>query len=318
MFKLQTILAIFIFSISALGCFNIEAELQNYSWQNVTAKADYPTGYNYPVYVVNGKMLALNNGGWFSDDGKNWTKSELPKSKLNSAFQKFVQFKEAIYALGTMQGNIEKMTLSSRITRTRDGKTWETVAEKSNLPTRVFYGATVFQNKIWIFGGIFENQEFDDVWNSSDAVHWQKASDKMPWGKRQNLKAIVFKNKLFVIGDNDVWSSADGTNWQLETSKIANNPVFVSGYSVAVWDDKIWLVGINRNGTFQSGALYSADGKNWHEMKTPWTPRGAVAVWVFDDKLFMTGGKYSFVERGETKFVYSNDVWALEKVKGKN
>lgn len=314
MTKLQTILAILIFSVSAAACTKSEAKSQNYTWQNVTAKADYPTGYNYPVYIVDGKMLALNNGGWFSSDGKNWTKSPLPKSGLNSAFQKFVQFKGAIYALGTMEGNIEKMTLSTQISRTRDGKSWEIVAEKSNLPKRVFYGATVFQDKIWIFGGMFENQEFDDVWNSADGVHWQKVSEKMPWGKRENLKAVVFKNKIFLLGDKGVWSSADGLNWQIETSKMANNPIFISGYSAAVWDDKIWLVGINRNGTFQSGVLYSADGKNWHEMNAPWTPRGAVAVWVFNDKLYMTGGKYSFVERGETKFVYSNDVWAMSKV----
>lgn len=311
--KLQTILLIAIFSFSALACIKSEAKAQIYNWQNVTAKADYPTGYNYPVYIVDGKMLALNNGGWFSADGKNWTKSSLPKSSLNSAFQKFVQFKGAIYALGTMEGNIEKMTLSSQISRTRDGKNWEIIAKHSNLPKRVFYGSAVFQDKIWLFGGMFENQEFEDIWNSSDGVNWQKVSDKMPWGKLQNLKAVVLKNRLFLIGDKDVWSSADGLNWQLETPSMANNLVFISGYSAAVWDDKIWLVGINRNGTFQSGVLYSSDGKNWHEMNAPWTPRGAVAVWVFNDKLYMTGGKYSFVERGETKFVYNNDVWAMSK-----
>jgi hypothetical protein len=162
---------------------------------------------------------------------------------------------------------------------------------------------------------MFDGKLFDDVWNTADGVHWQKVGEKMPWGKRENLKSVVFINKLFLIGETDVWSSANGVNWTLETKQMANHPVFISGYSAAVWDDKIWLVGINRNGTFQSSVLFSADGKNWQEMNAPWTPRGAVAVWVFDDKLFMTGGKYSFVERGETKFVYSNDVWAMEKTK---
>ncbi len=51
----------------------------------------------------------------------------------------------------------------------------------------------------------------------------------------------------------------------------------------------------------------------WQELSAPWSARGAVAVWVFDNKLFMTGGKYSFTEKGEITFVYSNDVWALSK-----
>lgn len=313
MFKLQTILAILIFSVSISACVKSEAKSDNYVWQNVTAKADYPTGYNYPVFIVDGKMLALNNGGWFSKDGKSWTKSPLPKSGLNSAFQKYVQFKDAIYALGTMEGNIEKMSLSSRIARTRDGKNWKVLAEKSNLPERVFYGAVVFQDKIWLFGGFYDGKMFDDVWNSEDGINWQKVGDKMPWGARQNSKVVVFQDKLFLIGEVDVWSSNDGINWTQTTTKMANNPVFVSGYSATVFDDKIWLVGINRNGTFQSGVLYSEDGKNWHEMNAPWSARGAVAVWVFDNKLYLTGGKSSHVENGETKFVYSNDVWAMSK-----
>lgn len=313
MLKFQTMLAVLIFSVSIPACVKSAAGSEDYIWRNVTANAGYPTGYNYPVFVIGDKMFALNDGGWFSPDGKNWTKSGLPKSGLNPAFQKFVQFGDAVYALGTMEGNSEKMTLSSRITRTRDGKTWEILAEKSNLPERVFYGSAVFKNKIWIFGGMFDGREFDDVWNSADGVNWRKVGGQMPWKARQNPKIVVFKDKLFLIGDTDVWSSPDGTNWTLETAKMASNPVFISGYSAAVFDDKIWLVGINRNGTFQSGVLYSADGKNWREMNAPWSPRGAVAVWVFGNKLFMTGGKSSYVENGETKFVYSNDVWTMSR-----
>ena len=154
MSKLNLLIAILIFSVSVMACVKSEAKSDNYVWQNVTAKADYPTGYNYPVFVLENKsLLALNNGGWISQDGKNWTKTSLPESGLNSAYQKFVQFKGSIYALGTMQGNYLDMKLTSKISRTRDGKIWETVAERSNLPNRVFYGAVVFKDKIWLIGG---------------------------------------------------------------------------------------------------------------------------------------------------------------------
>jgi hypothetical protein len=59
--------------------------------------------------------------------------------------------------------------------------------------------------------------------------------------------------------------------------------------------------------------LVSEDGANWREYPAPWSPRGGTAVWVAGDKLFMTGGKYSFTENGEIKFVYSNDVWAMSR-----
>jgi hypothetical protein len=92
---------------------------------------------------------------------------------------------------------------------------------------------------------------------------------------------------------------------------MAQNPVHVGAYSAAVFDNKIWLAGVNRNGEFKSNVLFSEDGVRWQEMNAPWSPRGAVALWVFDGKLYLTGGKYSYVERGETKFVYSNDVWYM-------
>jgi hypothetical protein len=70
-------------------------------------------------------------------------------------------------------------------------------------------------------------------------------------------------------------------------------------------------VGANRDGTFSRAVLVTDDGRTWREQSAPWSPRGGVATWVFDNKLYMTGGKYSVTENGEIKFMYSNDVWFM-------
>jgi hypothetical protein len=321
---IKTFLTILLFSVSVFACLKTESESAEYIWQNIAEKTDYAIGYNYPVFIMDGKMLALNNGGWFSADGKNWTKTELPKSGLNSAYQKFVQFKGAIYALGEMEGNYLNFKLASKITRTRDGKTWETVAEKSNLPNRIFYGAVVFQDKIWLIGGFDGKKYYNDVWNSADGVNWTRTTEKTAWSERIVSKIVVFKDRMWIIGGgvidgekelnpnsaSEIWSSGNGQDWKKHTTNTTNK---IAGTPV-VFDNKLWLVGANRNsGNFASAVLVSDDGENWQELSAPWTPRGAVAVWVFDNKLFMTGGKYSFTENGEMRFVYSNDVWAMSK-----
>jgi hypothetical protein len=323
MFKAIGFIAIFIaLSANAFGCLPKSDE---YVWSNVTPQAEFPQGYNYPVFVLEDKsLLALNSGGWASKDGKNWTKTGLPESGLNSAYQKFVQFNGAIYALGTMQGNYLNFKLSTKISRTRDGKTWETLAEKSNLPERVFYGAVVFKDKIWLVGGWDGKRYYNDVWSSEDGVNWTRASEKTNWSPRNVAKIFVFKDQIWMIGGGvidgektnnpnsecEIWKSADGMNWTKSETDAATG---IAGTPV-VFDDKLWLVGANRNDGFASGVLFSEDGgATWREMNAPWSPRGAVAVWVFGDKLFMTGGKYSFTENGEIKFVYSNDVWAMSK-----
>jgi hypothetical protein len=301
------------------------ANKTEYVWSEVTKSAAYPPGYGYPVFVMNGEMRSLYNDGWISKDGKNWTKTNLPNIGLNSAYQKYVHFKDAVYALGTMQGNYLNMKLSSKISRTRDFKNWETLAEKSNLPERVFYGATVFKDKIWMFGGWDGKKYYNDVWNSADGVKWTRAAESTAWTPR-TTGVFKFKDKIWLLGggviDGDktnnpnagkeVWTSEDGVNW---TEVKINSPYKLGGTPV-VFDDKLWLVGANRNdGNFDSAYFVSEDGINWQAHSAPWTPRGAVAVWVFGDRLFMTGGKYSYKEpvSGEIKFVYSNDVWALSR-----
>lgn len=294
-----------------------------YQWTNVTAAADYPQGYGYPVFVWGDKMVAFNNGTWISRDGKSWKKAPLPDSGLNSAYLKHVQFNGAIYALGSMTGNYEGFTISTKIIRTRDLEKWETVAERSELPKRIFYGVAVFDNKIWLAGGYDGKNYHNGVWNSTDGVTWKRVTDNAPWSAR-NTRLIVFQDKLWLLGGgvidghrdpnpksgDEMWTSPDGKSW----SKVDAKPQGRTGGTPIVFDGKLWMIGGNRNdGKFGNAYSVSSDGINWQAHSAPWTPRGAVAVWEFGGRLLMTGGKYSHTENGEIKFVYSNDVWAMER-----
>ncbi|HEX5625775.1 MAG TPA: hypothetical protein VFX48_07155, partial [Saprospiraceae bacterium] len=82
-----------------------------------------------------------------------------------------------------------------------------------------------------------------------------------------------------------------------------------------VFDQKIWLLGCNRNGRFSSQVLVSSDGKNWSGQEAPWSPRGGIAATVHRNRIFMTGGKYGGNPE-HTEFRYSNDLWTLEKQNG--
>lgn len=322
MFKLNVLFLLLALVGAVFACAESKTKPAEYVWSNLTNAAAYPPSYNYPVFVMNSEMLALNGGGWLSKDGVNWTKTALPESGLNSAYQKYVQFKGAIYALGALRGNYLNFTVSTKISRTRDGVNWETVAEKSNLPTRVFYGAVVFKDKIWLVGGFDGKEYHNDVWNSADGAHWTRVAEKTAWSPR-NTSVIVFKNKMLLMGGGTIdgdrennphsgdeyWISDDGINW----TRAESNPQKKPGGTPIVFDGKLWLVGANRSNQFGSGVFFSEDAVNWQEMRAPWSPRGGAVVWIFGDKLFMTGGKYSYTKNGEIKFVYSNDVWAMSK-----
>ncbi len=320
----KSMATIFLIGSLCLLAFACQASSAQYTWAKVTNKAAYPQGYNYPVFVFGNWMVTMNNGAWLSTNGERWVKTDLPDSGLNSAYQKYVQFNGAIFALGTMRGNYENLHLTTKIARTRDFGTWETIAESSNLPKRVFYGAVVFGGKIWLAGGYDGERYYNDVWNSADGVRWNRVAEKTAWSPRLTRSLIVFKNRLWIFGggvidgekennpnsNKEVWSSTDGVNWTQVKMKTERG----GGGTPVVFDNKLWFVGANRNdGIFGNAVSVSDDGITWQAQSAPWSPRGAVAVWVFDDKLYMTGGKFSETVNGEIKFIYSNDVWAMSR-----
>lgn len=295
-----------------------------YVWTEIAERAGFPGAYNFPVFVVRGEMWAFHpEGNWRSNDGgRTWTRTELPLAGLNSAYQKYVQFGDWIYALGAMEGNYTNMRLSSSIRRTRDFKHWETLATESNLPARVFYGAVVLKDKIWLMGGYDGKRYYNDVWNSADGVHWQRVTERAAWSPRNaSGGVVVFKDRLFLMGGgvidgeqnpnpragHEIWSSADGISWTLVTDRTPRG----WGGTPVVFDGKLWLVGANRDGNFSRAVLVTEDGATWRELSAPWSPRGAAAAWVFDNQLYITGGKYSETVNGEIRFIYRNDVWRM-------
>ena len=53
--------------------------VSNYQWAKVTDSAAFPGGYNFPLFNIKNKLWAFHpEGNWYSEDGKSWTKSDLP------------------------------------------------------------------------------------------------------------------------------------------------------------------------------------------------------------------------------------------------
>lgn len=282
-----------------------------YSWTKLLDSAAWRKNYNFQMFSMRDTLYVLHpDGTWYSTDGKKWQKNQLSNIIHNHAFLDYVQFKDAVYGLGHFSGNIETFTFKPEIYKTSDLKTWVTIAKNSNLPDRFFYHPFVFDDKIWIIGGEDKNNQYADIWNSEDGIHWVKQKERSSFGQRSGSLIVTLHNKLYLL-NNDVWSSDDALNWEKVTDEIVPGEQ-IFGYSALVFDGKIWLLGCNRNGQFSSEVLYSQDGKTWESMSAPWLPRGGIAASVHQDKIYMTGGKYGGTPN-HPDFRYDNDVWVLGK-----
>lgn len=286
----------------------------DYEWVKYMDSAQWKKTYNYQMMAKGDTLWLLHpDGFWYTTDGSSWQKSSLTDVVDNQAFLDYVEFKGAVYGLGRFSGNIEQFDFSTDIHRTTDFNSWQQLATQSELPERFFYHPFVYNDKIWIIGGEDKNGSYSDSWSSRDAIHWVREADHLPFGKRSGSQVVSFKNKLYLL-DSEVWVSDDALHWlQLIPEILPGQQLF--GYKAIVYDDKIWLLGCNRNGLFSNQVLFSEDGKTWQTQEAPWLPRGGVAAAVFKGKLFMTGGKYGGTP-DHTEFRYDNDLWVMGRTLG--
>lgn len=279
-----------------------------YLWKKLLDSGAWKKSYNFQMFTIKEKLWIFHpDGNWFSANGSDWVKSPLPNSISNLGFLKYVYANGTVYGLGHFEGNIERFTFKPEIYKTTDFQHWDTIAN-SNLPNRYFYEPFVFNNKIWIIGGEFKNIQYADIWNSADGIVWTMQKDNLPFGKRIRSQIIDLNGTLYLL-NNDVWTSQDGLEWKLLTNELIKGEE-IFGYSAVVFENKIWLLGCNRNGQFSSQVLVSSDGKNWQGQNAPWTARGGIASAVYKGKIYMTGGKYGGTP-AEPEFRYSNDVWTM-------
>ena len=166
---------------------------------------------------------------------------------------------------------------------------------------RRLHSAVVFDDKMWVLGGIISiidnSTHFNDVWWSTNGKDWTQATADAPWPNRGAHSVVTYSNKMYLMGGNDgstryndVWFSSDGTNW---TPATANAPwTNRSAHSVVTYSNKMYLMGGNDGSTRYNDVWFSSDGTDWTQASASndWVARSGHASVVFDDKMWVLGG----------------------------
>ncbi len=249
------------------------------SWQQLTADAGWGNNHSLIAGVFNNKFyaygatLGLSNsikfGAWSSTDGVAWAKIPAVDDKGDSVPH----------------------------------------GEFSALVTN-------FNSKMYFLGGHQPGIGFafdfvtSNTYSSSDGIAWTVSAPAVTTDRfsvRERIGAVVFNNKIFVIGGNaypyggntaaqgvaynDVWSSTDGAAWTQVTSAAAfparSNP------AVFVYNNKLWVVGGKSGSTYLNDVWSSSDGANWTQVTTTtaFTGRFGHAVAVYNNEIFLAGGE---------------------------
>jgi hypothetical protein len=133
-------------------------------------------------------------------------------------------------------------------------------------------------------------------------------------GRRNYHTSLSFAGKLWMIGGNgtfDVRYSTNGTEWTVAT----NSPPFHErwGHTSVVFDSKMWVIGgwaiINENGQLTNDLWYSQNGVDWIQAtdSASFSVRMDHTSVVFDNKMWVIGGRNTMTEQSYNDVWYSQD-----------
>ncbi|MBI2193519.1 MAG: hypothetical protein HYU36_16200 [Planctomycetes bacterium] len=294
-------------------------------------------GWNPRDKVTNPIHSNCNNEVWSSSDGKAWNRVK-PNTHLDNTFDPasdwearhtagYVVFQDKMWIVGgdPLLGHYQFDVWNSE-----DGKTWRWVNPGDPVPwgPRVLHYTVAFKGRIWVMGGqtlpqfaAEEERFYADIWNTTDGIHWNKVESKGPsWSHRGMIGgSVVLNDRIWLLGGGvyqtpsmtnyqslgEVWSTPDGSHWECHTKSTPWSPRVY--HDTGAFDGKLWIM----EGAAQASPAArpknsndvwcSSDGVEWHEVPdTPWSPRHAASLFVFQDALWMIAGNHM-----------GRDVWKL-------
>ncbi|HRU06273.1 MAG TPA: galactose oxidase [Candidatus Brocadiia bacterium] len=298
-----------------------------FNWEKVTDQAEWQARDSAGEFVFMDHMWIL--GGWFSPqtpnprdvwksaDGKHWTRVVETAPWEHSDLSAVMVFRDKMWVMGGRK--LPGAANSNKVWSSTDGAQWVLETESAAWSPRVSSSFAVFKDRMWILGGtenFYDHSDAmvkNDVWSSADGRTWDLVTPNAAWPKRAHAQAIVFDNKLWIMGGglwhpqhaarNDVWCSEDGEHWTQVTPAAAWKPRL--WFSTVVYRDRMWLLGgwSKENGNF-ADVWVSDDGANWTEIKCGviWKARHEHSSFVFQDRIWVAGGHADPV---------NSEVWSL-------
>ena len=234
-----------------------------------------------------------------------------------------VVFNNELWVMGgadSLYGNPYAKTKDD-VWRSSDGVDWTLVTDSAGWPPRVSMTPLVFDGKMWVMGGATIDYTgfplYNDVWSSTDGVHWTQMTDSAGWDRRAFHVAVVFDSMMWVMGGcdlftgspqralNDVWRSSDGANWTRVTDSADWFPRIT--HTALVFDGKMWVMGgAAASQVPKDDVWYSTNGTDWTLAtdSAGWAARNFSSALAFGNKMWIMGGCVEY-------FSYAfSDVWS--------
>ena len=191
---------------------------------------------------------------WASRDGAQWEMVTAHAGWSPRLAAGLVEHRGRMWLLGGIEDYYfgTDASLKNDVWSSGDGKTWTQETAHAGWSPRAYHQAVTLNGRIYVLGGgnyVPRYHATNDVWSSSDGVHWRCESACAPWAARMWFSAVAYRGRIWVLGgwskaaDNhgDVWHSADGKTWARLDTKTCWKARHE--HSALVFKDRIWVFG---------------------------------------------------------------------------
>jgi N-acetylneuraminic acid mutarotase len=173
-------------------------------------------------------------------------------------------------------------------------------------------GSAIHNGKIYVFGGSGLNGAAKTTF-SNKFQYYDIASNT--WNPLPNMptaretKGKIVNDKLYVIGGFNGTPSRMINVYDLNTNVWVDQytmPAAISGHSLAVSGDKIFIVGGFNNQSFL--AYFDTTTNKLHQLSSNMIPRRHAAAEVYNNKLYIIGGSTTSLTSSAIKSIQVADI----------
>ncbi|KPH12455.1 T9SS C-terminal target domain-containing protein [Chryseobacterium sp. ERMR1:04] len=173
-------------------------------------------------------------------------------------------------------------------------------------------GSAIYNGKIYVFGGSGLNGASTTVF-SNKFQYYDIASNT--WNPLPNMptareaKGKIVNDKLYVIGGFNGTSSRLVNVYDLNKNLWTEQytmPAGISGHSLAVSGNKIFIAGGYNNQTFL--AYFDTETNKLHQLSSNMIPRRHAAAEIYNNKLYIIGGSTTSLTKSAIKSIQVADI----------
>jgi hypothetical protein len=204
---------------------------------DVAVPTDFYDSYS-PLVVWNNRLFALGATVWSSPDGTTWAMQKLADGVTPAAGPTRANENSRALAIGGVLYFLQPDSGEVYSATDVNAETWSDLDTIYGFPLRCGAGAFALQGKLWIVGGgaCDYSQTYNDIWSSSDGLHWTQSTTPAAWSARMwpciasgddgivwlvggyaptdwnNSGGVI--SPRFSVNRSDVWYTKDGLTWK--------------------------------------------------------------------------------------------------------